>query len=43
MTNSERILIIDDDEKLCRLIREYLGAMGYEVESAHTGTEGPLR
>ena len=40
MTNSERILIIDDDEKLCRLVQEYLGAMGYEVESAHTGTEG---
>ncbi len=36
----ERILIIDDDEKLCRLVREYLGGMGYEVESAHTGTEG---
>ena len=40
MTNSERILIIDDDEKLCRLIQEYLGAMGYDVESVHTGTEG---
>ena len=40
MTGGERILIIDDDEKLCRLIREYLGAMGYEVESAYTGTEG---
>ncbi len=40
MSGGERILIIDDDEKLCRLIREYLGAMGYEVESAHTGTEG---
>jgi DNA-binding response OmpR family regulator len=40
LTNSERILIIDDDEKLCRLVQEYLGAMGYEVESAHTGTKG---
>ncbi|MCP4578304.1 MAG: response regulator transcription factor [Deltaproteobacteria bacterium] len=40
MTGGERILIIDDDEKLCRLVREYLGAMGYEVESAHTGSKG---
>ncbi|MCP4683653.1 MAG: response regulator transcription factor [Desulfobacterales bacterium] len=40
MNNRERILIIDDDEKLCRLVQEYLGGMGYEVESAYTGTEG---
>lgn len=40
MTSGERVLIIDDDEKLCRLVQEYLGTMGYEVESAHTGTEG---
>jgi DNA-binding response OmpR family regulator len=40
MTSSENILIIDDDEKLCRLVKDYLGAMGYHVESAHTGTEG---
>ena len=36
MAGSERILIIDDDEKLCRLIQEYLGAMGYDAESVHT-------
>ncbi len=40
MNSRERILIIDDDEKLCLLVQEYLGSMGYEVESAHTGTEG---
>jgi len=40
LDGSERILIIDDDEKLCRLIQEYLGPMGYEVKSVHTGTEG---
>jgi len=40
MSSGENILIIDDDEKLCRLVREYLGAMGYKVESAHTGTKG---
>ncbi len=40
MNNRERILIIDDDEKLCLLVQEYLGSMGYDVESAYTGTEG---
>jgi len=40
MNSRERILIIDDDEKLCLLVQEYLGSMGYEVESAYTGTDG---
>jgi DNA-binding response OmpR family regulator len=35
-----KILIIDDDPKLCRLVRDYLEPMGYEVESAHTGPQG---
>src|SRR5262249_34898238 len=35
-----RVLVIDDDRKLCRLIRDYLGPMGYDVELAHTGPEG---
>jgi DNA-binding response OmpR family regulator len=35
-----RLLIIDDDRKLCRLLKEYLEPMGYEVEAAHTGPEG---
>lgn len=35
-----RLLVIDDDKKLCRLIRDYLEPMGYEVESAHSGPEG---
>ena len=34
------ILIVDDDAKLCRLIREYLEPLGYEVTAAHTGPEG---
>jgi len=34
------LLIIDDDKKLCRLIRDYLEPMGFEVEAAHTGPEG---
>ncbi len=40
MNDREQILIIDDDEKLCRLVQEYLGGMGYEVVSAYTGTDG---
>jgi DNA-binding response OmpR family regulator len=35
-----RLLVIDDDRKLCRLIKDYLEPLGYEVVLAHTGTEG---
>jgi DNA-binding response OmpR family regulator len=35
-----RLLIIDDDVKLCRLIEDYLRPLGYEVEAAHNGTDG---
>lgn len=35
-----RLLVIDDDRKLCRLIQSYLEPMGYAVEAAHTGPEG---
>ena len=35
-----RVLVIDDDRKLCRLIGDYLRPMGYEVFTAHTGPEG---
>src|SRR5881628_3448203 len=38
-----RVLVIDDDHKLCRLIRDYLEPMGYEVSAAHSGTEGVER
>ncbi len=41
--NAARILVIDDDRKLCRLIRDYLEPMGYAVEAAHTGQEGVER
>ena len=40
---SPRVLVIDDDRKLCRLIRDYLAPMGYSVEAVHTGTEGVER
>jgi DNA-binding response OmpR family regulator len=38
-----RLLVIDDDRKLCRLIRDYLTPLGYAVEAVHTGPEGVER
>ena len=35
-----RVLVIDDDRKLCRLITDYLKPMGYEVTAVHTGPLG---
>jgi len=42
-TSRLRVLVIDDDRKLCRLIADYLGPLGYEVAAAHTGPEGAER
>jgi len=36
----QRILLIDDDRKLCRLIAAYLAPLGYEVIAVHCGIEG---
>lgn len=38
-----KLLMIDDDEKLCRLVASYLSPLGYEVATAHTGPEGVER
>ncbi|NOZ00828.1 MAG: response regulator transcription factor [Deltaproteobacteria bacterium] len=35
-----RILIIDDDRKLCLLLKDYLEPLGYRVSAAHTGMDG---
>ena len=35
-----KLLVIDDDRKLSRLIATYLEPMGYEVTCAYTGPEG---
>jgi DNA-binding response OmpR family regulator len=35
-----KILIVDDDQKLCRLVADYLEPMGYEVAAAHDGVKG---
>ena len=34
------ILLVDDDEKLCRLLEDYLTPLGYSVESVHDGARG---
>jgi DNA-binding response OmpR family regulator len=35
-----RVLVVDDDVKLCQLIRDYLEPLGYEVSMAHNGPAG---
>ena len=35
-----RLLMIDDDRKLCRLVASYLEPLGFEVAAVHTGPEG---
>ena len=35
-----KILIIDDDPDVCRLLGQFLGQQGYEVASAGNGSEG---
>lgn len=37
---SKRLLVVDDDQKLCCLIKDYLEPLGYHVEMRHTGSEG---
>lgn len=38
-----RLLMIDDDRKLCRLITSYLEPLGFTVTAVHTGPEGVER
>ncbi|RYD30689.1 MAG: response regulator transcription factor [Verrucomicrobiaceae bacterium] len=40
MSTPARILLIDDDRKLCRLVRDYLSPLGYAVAAVHDGVEG---
>ncbi|MGA2750850.1 MAG: response regulator transcription factor [Verrucomicrobiota bacterium] len=35
-----RVLIIDDDQDLCRLLQAYLQPLGYNVAAAHNGPDG---
>ncbi len=38
--NTHDVLVIDDDEKLCRLITDYLEPLGYRITPAHNGPDG---
>jgi DNA-binding response OmpR family regulator len=40
MDNDAKILMIDDDLKLCRLVKDYLAPLGFAVETANTGVDG---
>lgn len=35
-----RLLMIDDDKKLCRLVSTYLEPLGFDVTAVHTGPDG---
>jgi DNA-binding response OmpR family regulator len=35
-----RLLLIEDDVRLCRLVQDYLAGMGYSVAMAHNGPAG---
>ena len=37
---NRRLLVVDDDQKLAKLIREYLTNMGYDVDLRHNGPDG---
>jgi DNA-binding response OmpR family regulator len=37
---SGQLLLIEDDRKLCRLVKAYLDPLGYHVAMVHTGPEG---
>jgi two-component system, OmpR family, response regulator CpxR len=38
-----RLLMIDDDKKLCRLVGAYLEPLGFDVTPVHTGPDGVER
>ena len=35
-----RILLIDDDQELTKLLTEYLSSAGFQVDAVHTGEDG---
>src|SRR6516225_5880504 len=42
-STSGRILVIDDDAELCKLVARYLSAEGFRVQTVRTGTQGVER
>jgi len=41
--NDARILLADDDEELCALLRDFLVREGFEVDLAHDGEDALRR
>jgi DNA-binding response OmpR family regulator len=39
-TDSAQLLLIEDDQKLCRLVKSYLEPLGYQVSAVYDGREG---
>lgn len=39
-SSNYHVLMIDDDTKLCRLVRQYLAPFGFDVTAKHSGPEG---
>src|SRR5215467_1611198 len=42
-STSGRILVIDDDPELCKLVARFLGAEGFRVETVRAGVQGVER
>lgn len=42
-TQGGRILVVEDDKRLAKLLEQELGHEGYQVEAVHTGTDALLR
>lgn len=41
--DATRLLLVEDDEKFCRLLRDYLTPLGYQIEVTHDGRDGLVR
>lgn len=41
--DSYKVLVIDDDVELCRMMKEYFARVGYEVDFTHDGNSGLAR
>lgn len=39
-TAGARLLLVDDNPKLCRMVKEYLEPLGYDVTTAYSGHDG---
>ncbi|MFP4581413.1 MAG: sigma-54-dependent transcriptional regulator [Candidatus Sumerlaeia bacterium] len=40
MAENERVLVVDDEEDLCRVLEKVLNRSGYEVDTATNGSDG---